>query len=398
MPFLLLMPSFNQAQYIGEAVRSILAQDDADWELWIVDNSTDETPRIMAEFSDPRIRFHHIPRRMDPGTCLNWMLERAQGRDFSYVHTDNNLAPGYVRAMRAALADDPMSLAYCDMRVIDEHGVRTQVSRRGPFGLARLLSLRPLGVPFAATTELARKLGGFSTDDVADDVRFCALAWGMARFVYLREPLLDYRLHRGSRTEGAGGQSKIERTMLRTHARVLPALAARNLRPVEALATEIEALLLDLDLTIEDAWYRYLARNGARWCGGPIGLEAFFRAGLIRFPCEHDGRRQWFGADRAQPAFRGRPTSWFHVLRLQVKLRRELALRGSQLRDLLVPWAYLARGAPDEPITFGTASDDARTQWGARLLQGNLGWRLADTGAPPGAPVLDLRQRPRLEA
>jgi len=39
MPFLLLMPSFNQARYIVAAISSVLAQEDPDWELWIVDNS-----------------------------------------------------------------------------------------------------------------------------------------------------------------------------------------------------------------------------------------------------------------------------------------------------------------------------------------------------------------------
>jgi hypothetical protein len=33
MTFSLLMPSYNQARFIGEAVASVLAQDDPDWEL-----------------------------------------------------------------------------------------------------------------------------------------------------------------------------------------------------------------------------------------------------------------------------------------------------------------------------------------------------------------------------
>ncbi|MBK7292992.1 MAG: glycosyltransferase family 2 protein [Holophagaceae bacterium] len=79
-PFQLLMPSYNQAHFIGEAVESVLKQEDPDWELWIVDNSSDETPKVMAAFTDPRIHFIHEPRRMDPGTCLNLMLEKAKGR------------------------------------------------------------------------------------------------------------------------------------------------------------------------------------------------------------------------------------------------------------------------------------------------------------------------------
>ena len=48
MPFLLLMPSYNHARFIADAIRSVLAQDDENWELWIVDNSSDETPRLVG--------------------------------------------------------------------------------------------------------------------------------------------------------------------------------------------------------------------------------------------------------------------------------------------------------------------------------------------------------------
>src|SRR5882757_879432 len=205
MPFLLLMPSFNQARYIVAAISSVLAQEDTDWELWIVDNSTDDTPMVMKQFTDRRIHYHHVPTRMDPGSCLNWMLAHAHGELFSYLHTDNNLYPSYVRHMKVALLGHELGLAYCDMCVIDDQGQRVKLFRRGAFDLPRLLSLDTLGVPFAATTELARRIGGFTVKDFADDVRFCISAYGIAEFIYVREPIIEYRIHTGSRTEDAGG-------------------------------------------------------------------------------------------------------------------------------------------------------------------------------------------------
>jgi hypothetical protein len=203
--------------------------------------------------SEPRIRFHHIAERMDPGQCLNWMLERCSGRGtmFSYVHTDNNLGPGYVRRLRAALGSDELALAYCDMRTIDDLGRRIAVTRRGSFDFVRLLSLSPLGVPFAATTALAQRIGGFSTDDVADDVRFCIDAWGHARFVHLPEPLIDYRLHGGSRTEATGGEARMQRAYLATVAHVRPALERAGLLPFDVLAEAVRRRLDDLDLAVE---------------------------------------------------------------------------------------------------------------------------------------------------
>jgi len=51
-----LMPAYNAAKYIGEAITSVLAQSFDDFELLIVnDGSTDETAKMVRSFNDPRI-------------------------------------------------------------------------------------------------------------------------------------------------------------------------------------------------------------------------------------------------------------------------------------------------------------------------------------------------------
>ncbi|HEY2580632.1 MAG TPA: glycosyltransferase [Mucilaginibacter sp.] len=51
-----LMPAYNAAKYIGEAIASVLEQSFVDFELLVVnDGSTDETAKIVRSFNDPRI-------------------------------------------------------------------------------------------------------------------------------------------------------------------------------------------------------------------------------------------------------------------------------------------------------------------------------------------------------
>lgn len=414
MAFLLLMPSYNQAHYIGQAVDSILAQDDPDWELWIVDNSSDATPQLMQRHAgEPRIHYHHIPARMDPGQCLNWMLEKTAGRGtmFSYVHTDNNLAPGYVRRLRAALAGDELALAYCDMRTIDGDGRRIAVTRRGSFDLARLLSLSPLGVPFAATTALATLLGGFSTDDVADDVRFCIEAWHHARFVHLPEPLIDYRVHSGSRTEATGGEVRMQRAFLATLAHVRPVLERQGLRPLDVLAEVVARRLDDLDLAVEHwAYTRGVADEP--WWGGLPRLDALLHAGLMPVPRRWRAALAGLGPSRGA-GLRGLMSAGGPSLKAAwstQRLRKPLTAALTQLADVLLPWAYLqldAQGAAEGPaLRLKTA--DARTLVGAALLRTVLGCPLrADAGlrapdwlalepARGDEAVLDLSAAPSL--
>jgi glycosyltransferase involved in cell wall biosynthesis len=378
-PLLLLMPSYNQSHYIVDAVRSVLAQDDANWELWIVDNSSDDTPRVMQQFTDQRIHFHHIAERMDPGSCLNWMLEHAIGSEFSYVHTDNNLHPSYVRHMRTALVGHPLGLAYCNMRTINEKGRRTGIFQRGDFDLARLLSTDTLGVPFAATVELAKQLGGFSTHDFADDVRFCVSAFGLAHYVYVREPLLEYRLHSGSRTEEAGGHGKMQRLFVDLMPKILPVLEQRNLRPLQTMEHAIREALDDMDLYIENYWYRKLSRFAPAWWQGYPRLDHFFLNGLLDLP--------GFNSKLGQPPRRflihgasGRVYPWsILVLKLLLlKCQRPLRHIAQKPRNMLLTWACMKLGVTSSTkMSVRIRSLDGRTLWAARQLESLLGWSIA---------------------
>ena len=53
----IIVPAFNAAPWIGEAIASVLAQTHRDWRLVVVDDgSTDGTSEVASRFPDPRIR------------------------------------------------------------------------------------------------------------------------------------------------------------------------------------------------------------------------------------------------------------------------------------------------------------------------------------------------------
>lgn len=352
------MPSYNQAHYIASAVDSVLAQDDPHWELWIVDNSSDNTPDAMRGFTDPRIHFLHIPERMDPGTCLNLILEQEghRHRDFSYIHTDNLLRSDYVRQMRQALSYDERSVAYCDMRSLDEQGKLTGVFRRGTFDLARLFSLSTLGVPFSATVKLSRELGGFNRQDVADDVMFCVRAWPKARFEYVADAIMDYRLHGDSRTEAHGGANEIARDFLAAFLRLLPQMRDQGVDPVGALANRMRQLQIDMELRVEDIWYREGVRTGVSL--PEPSLEAVMACDMldlcdlntpsivVQDPPETGFIRlkgkvlkRW---RRIQAKLQKQRTSSVATQNFHQIPRRLIWEYSTQFRDHAIPWLYLA--------------------------------------------------------
>ncbi len=88
------MPAYNAAKYIKEAIDSILAQTYRDFEFIIVnDGSTDNTKEIILSYSDPRIVY--IENEQNSGICvtLNKGLDAAKGRYIVRMDSDDIALP-----------------------------------------------------------------------------------------------------------------------------------------------------------------------------------------------------------------------------------------------------------------------------------------------------------------
>lgn len=58
------MPAYNAGRYVAEAIRSVLEQTYAEWELVVVDDgSTDDTARIVRELSARETRIRYVSRQ-----------------------------------------------------------------------------------------------------------------------------------------------------------------------------------------------------------------------------------------------------------------------------------------------------------------------------------------------
>lgn len=89
-----LMPVYNGAKYLHEAVKSILDQTYADFEFLIVnDGSTDDSEKIILSFKDPRIVI--IKNEINIGliNSLNKGLTIAKGKYIARMDADDVAMP-----------------------------------------------------------------------------------------------------------------------------------------------------------------------------------------------------------------------------------------------------------------------------------------------------------------
>lgn len=89
-----IMPAYNGADHIGEAVQSVLDQTYHDFELIVVDDaSRDATPAVLAQFADPRLIVIRQPQNRGVCEARKTALDRARGEIIAFLDQDDLFHP-----------------------------------------------------------------------------------------------------------------------------------------------------------------------------------------------------------------------------------------------------------------------------------------------------------------
>ena len=88
-----ILPSFNHAAFVGEAVQSVLDQTFRDLELIVVDDaSSDETADVVASIHDPRLTLIRLSENRAVH-ARNLALSQARGQYVAFQNSDDIWVP-----------------------------------------------------------------------------------------------------------------------------------------------------------------------------------------------------------------------------------------------------------------------------------------------------------------
>jgi glycosyltransferase involved in cell wall biosynthesis len=216
----ILIPTRNRAHFLPMAVQSALRQDtDQPYEIVVSDNaSTDDTPRLAAEWSDPRLRYIRSERSL--GIAENWFnaFRHARGEWITYLFDDDMLLPEFLSRHLAALREHPGAvLSFSDHWVTNEQGIideRFSDLSTARFGRNRLKSgryldfadlvLRKMAVPIVSALIQRQAIDPDDFAQKADSLADVWLLYHLSRrsrgAVYVPERLMMLRGHGSSVT------------------------------------------------------------------------------------------------------------------------------------------------------------------------------------------------------
>jgi len=116
------IPVYNQQEYVEEAVASALSQTSHDTEVIVVnDGSTDGTAHRLSRFGG-RIRVFHKPNG-GTASALNLGVSQTRGRYVAWLSADDVFLRNKLQMQVHTLLHQPRAgLCYTDWYIIDAHG------------------------------------------------------------------------------------------------------------------------------------------------------------------------------------------------------------------------------------------------------------------------------------
>lgn len=194
-------PTFNRAEFIREAVESVLGQTMPDWELLIVDDgSTDTTREVLAPYqTDPRIHYLYQPNQ-GQSIARNNALAKARGDCVGFLDSDDLWCADKLERQLALFDKHPdVDIVHGDESMIDEQGqeISREIMRRYSGRITpQLLADNSVSI----TTALVRRkcfdeMGGFqASHGVADDYDLWLRFSARYRFHYEPGIVASYRV------------------------------------------------------------------------------------------------------------------------------------------------------------------------------------------------------------
>lgn len=197
--------NYNYGKYLRQAVESVLAQSQEDYEIIIIDDgSTDSSREIIEEYAKhPKIKVI-FQKNKGLNVTNNIALRVARGKYIMRLDADDFLDENALLVMSNLLEKDPtLGLVFPDYYLTDEDGNTSSIHKRHDFDKdVSLLDQAAHGACTMIRVSFLRKLGGYSEDYSCQDgyelwVKFTA----HYKVSNIRTPLFYYRQHGSNLTK-----------------------------------------------------------------------------------------------------------------------------------------------------------------------------------------------------
>lgn len=236
-----IMPSFNQAAYLEEAICSVLDQHYPSLELMVLDGgSTDDSWRIIERYSD-QLAYSYSKRDEGQTDALIQGFKRASGDLMGWVNSDDVLLPGALRKVGRAFLSHPQgSIIGGDYVLIDQEGYIIRCKRHPAqsawFGRHGMFVINQPGSFF--TRQSYEAIEGLHVDlhYVMDNDLYIRMMVNGSLYVHVNAWLSGFRKHPASKT--VSQKAMAHRELERVRREYWPPMRLQSVLPLFYIACQ----------------------------------------------------------------------------------------------------------------------------------------------------------------
>lgn len=197
-----IIPTYNRAQYIAEAIDSVLNQTYQDFEIIIVDDgSTDNTKEIIKPYLDDysnKIRYFY-QKNKGISAARNMAINKAREDYIAFLDSDDRWLPEKLEKQMKVIKDENINFVYSAMYVENNGRMTNRIIPANPATDFLGLLTKNQSIAMATTIikkEYITKTGMFDeTLTVSVDYDLWLRVLLKYKVKYLKEPLTIYREH-----------------------------------------------------------------------------------------------------------------------------------------------------------------------------------------------------------
>ena len=103
--FSIIIPTYNRAVLLMNALQSVIQQTNSDWEVIVIDDgSTDNTKEVVADFRDPRIQYIY-QQNAERSAARNNGLRHARGKFICFLDSDDTYLPNHLECLHGLILE-----------------------------------------------------------------------------------------------------------------------------------------------------------------------------------------------------------------------------------------------------------------------------------------------------
>ena len=202
----IVIPTYNHADFLKEAITSVIDQSYSNWEVIVVNNySDDDTIEIVKSFSEPRIHLFNFHNNGIIGAARNHGILHARGDFLAFLDSDDSWLPDKLERCLQALDENTDLVCHA----LHCFGDIEKNMFCGPASNATFDALLNKGNCLTPSAVVVRKQAISLVEGFSEEKKFVTsedyhlwikLAQSGARMKFINDILANYRIHAGNQS------------------------------------------------------------------------------------------------------------------------------------------------------------------------------------------------------